>query len=279
MNASPGLGHDGHVESDITSRLAIARVAAARAGEFLLNDRPESLAIETKSTPTDVVSAMDRGAEQIIVQMIDEHFPDDGLLGEEGSARPGRSGFRWVIDPLDGTVNYLYRLPHWGVAIGIECDQDAVAGVVTVPRLGLEYTAAVGHGAYRTDTLGERAIHASAVQSLSLSLVATGFNYDAQVRTWQADAIRHVIPVVRDIRRLGAGAVDLCLVADGTVDAYFEYGLHPWDLCAGSLIAREAGASVTGMHGQPAGSDMVIAAAPGITHELVQLIESSVQPA
>ena len=263
--------------AELNELVTLARTAAAQAAAFLLNERPEQLKIETKSTPTDVVSAMDRGAEHIIVQCILDARPDDGLLGEEGAERSGTTGVRWVIDPLDGTVNYLYRLPHWGVAIGIESDGLAVAGVVNVPRLGLEYVGVAGAGAFCVEAGVRRTLSASSVRSLGQALVGTGFNYDASVRERQARGIAEVIPIVRDIRRLGAGAVDLCLVADGMIDAYFEFGLHPWDLCAGSVIANEAGAVLCGVHGAPAGPQMVIASAPGIADELVALVERSVE--
>lgn len=255
--------------------LALARSAAHEAGAFLLNERPDELVVETKSTPTDVVSQMDRGAEQIIVNAIIAARPDDAVLGEEGANRPGNSGVRWVIDPLDGTVNYLYRLPHWGVSIGVEVDGVGAVGVVVLPRLGVEYHAVAGHGAHRVYQGIDVSISASDVQALPQALIATGFNYDAAVRERQAHSMASIVPAVRDIRRLGAGAVDLCLVADGTVDGYFEYGLHPWDLCAGQVIAREAGAVVCGLGGNPASSQMVVAAGPAIIEDLVALIEAS----
>lgn len=258
--------------------LALARSAASTAGDFLLTQRPDDLVIETKSTPTDVVSQMDRGAERLIVDAITARRPDDAILGEEGADREGTSGVRWVIDPLDGTVNYLYRLPHWGVSIGVEIDGVGAIGVVVLPRLGAEYYAIAGAGAHRVLDGKDARIHCSTVDSLSQSLVATGFNYDAQIRKRQARSMRSIIPAVRDIRRLGAGAVDLCLVADGTVDGYFEFGLHPWDLSAGSVIAREAGAVVCGLQQAPASGEMVVAAGAGISEDLVRLIEQSGWP-
>ncbi|HVU74721.1 MAG TPA: inositol monophosphatase family protein [Mycobacteriales bacterium] len=241
----------------------------ARAAGSLLLQRPDDLGISTKSSPTDVVTAMDKASEALVAERIRAARPDDGLLGEEGTDDPGTTGLRWVVDPLDGTVNYTYRLPFWAVSIGIEQDGAAIAGVVHAPVLGWTFTATRGGGSYRN---GER-LSGSAVTSLGQVLLATGFSYVSERRREQGRWIAEVLPRVRDIRRHGSGALDLCMSATGLVDAYVEQGLSPWDLSAGALIAEEAGLTVTGLHGRPAGQDVVVSAPPAVHGELVALLE------
>ena len=248
--------------------LDLATRLATEAGALALEMREGIEQLTTKSSPTDVVTEADRAVERLLVDGIRAARPDDGILGEEGASDDGTSGVRWVIDPIDGTVNYLYGIPHWAVSIGVEVDGEAVAGVVFVPPRDELWRAARGGGA----TLNGRAIHCSAVTTLEQTLVATGFGYDARRRAAQSRILPSLLPVVRDIRREGAGAVDLCSVATGRVDAYFEQGLSPWDLCAGGLIAREAGARVEGLRGKPAGPDLVVAAAPGVFDALHDLL-------
>ncbi|HEY5334996.1 MAG TPA: inositol monophosphatase family protein [Mycobacteriales bacterium] len=241
--------------------LALAVSVAHEAGE-LLRDGRDSMAeaVATKSSPTDVVTELDRASERLITRRLLDARPDDGLLGEEGASRPGTSGVRWVIDPVDGTVNFLYRLPSWAVSIGCEVDGEVVAGVVyDVPR-DVTWTAVCGGGAYRN---GEVA-RCSTVEDLAGTLLATGFSYESDRRVRQATIVAELLPKVRDIRRLGSAALDLCSAAAGHVDAYYEQGAHAWDLAAGGLIAREAGCRVEGLHGAPAGRPMTIAAPPAL---------------
>ena len=233
--------------------------------------------LATKSSPTDVVTAADRAVERLLVDGIRSARPDDGLLGEEGAVRSGTTGVRWVVDPIDGTVNYLYGIPHWAVSIGIEYDGVAVVGVVFDPSKGELWQSVLGQGA----TLDGRRLQCSDVSSLDQALVATGFGYDARRRTAQARILPTLLPVVRDIRRIGAGALDLCAVAAGRVDGYYEQGLSPWDLSAGGLIAREAGARVEGLKGKPASGDLVIAAGPGVfgaLHDLLAAADADADP-
>jgi myo-inositol-1(or 4)-monophosphatase len=176
-----------------------------------------------------------------------------------------------VIDPIDGTVNYLYGLPAWGVSVGVEVEGVPTVGVVFAPVRRELWQAVLGGGA----TLDGRPLRCSSADTLAQSLVATGFGYDARRRAAQAVLLPTLLPTVRDIRREGAGALDLCSVAAGRVDAYFEQGLSPWDLAAGGLIAREAGARVEGLHGKPAGADLVVAAAPGIFDALHDLLAAA----
>ncbi|MEU7417554.1 inositol monophosphatase family protein [Streptomyces antibioticus] len=258
-----------------TDLLALAREAARRAGELLRDGRPADLAVAaTKSSPIDVVTEMDIAAEKLITGLISEHRPDDGFLGEEGASTEGSTGVRWVIDPLDGTVNYLYGLPTWSVSVAAEQDGETVVGVVEIPMRGETYHAVRGGGARATGAwAGERVLACRPPAPLDQALVSTGFNYVTEVRDHQADVARRLIPLLRDIRRGGSAAVDLCDVAAGRLDGYYERGLHPWDLAAGDLIAREAGALTGGRPGEPPARDLAIAATPAVFAPLQRLLE------
>jgi myo-inositol-1(or 4)-monophosphatase len=248
------------------SRLAqLAREIAEEAGRLLVEGRPGDLGVErTKSSPTDVVTEMDTAAERLIRRRIAEARPDDGFLGEEGGGQPGTSGLTWVVDPIDGTVNYLYDLPAWAVSIGVERDGAAVAGAVAAPRLGEVYTAWLGGGAWRNGV----PISVGPGPDLAESLVATGFGYAAARRARQGEIVARLLPRVRDIRRGGSAALDLCSVACGRVDGYFERGTHSWDRSAGGLVATEAGAVVAGFRGAAA-SEAMSMAAPAATFALL----------
>lgn len=248
--------------------LELATGLARRAGALALAMHAGLGDHDTKSTPTDVVTAADRASEALLVAGIRAARPGDGILGEEGASYQGVTGVRWVLDPIDGTVNYLYGLPQWGVSIGVELDGVAQAGVVFVPMSDELFTAVRGGGAF----LDGAPLHCSAATELSMALVATGFGYDARRRAAQALVLPELLPAVRDIRRQGAGALDLCSVAAGRVDAYYEQGLSPWDLSAGGLIATEAGARVEGLRGAPAGFPMVLAAGPALFDALHDLL-------
>jgi myo-inositol-1(or 4)-monophosphatase len=252
------------------SELLSLAVDTAAAAATLLRDGRDGMTVEldTKSSPTDIVTAMDKAAEAMIVDRLLAARPDDGVLGEEGAGRAGTSGVRWVIDPIDGTVNYLYRLPSWSVSIGVELDGVVVAGVVLDGPRDVVWTATRGGGAYRDGVQ----VHCSAETQLSKALLATGFSYVAERRRMQGQVIAGVLPRVRDIRRLGSAALDLCSAAAGHVDAYAEQSLHPWDLAAGGLIASEGGCRVEGLHGAPAGHALVIAAPPELFGQLHDLL-------
>lgn len=249
---------------------------AARAAGALLLDGLDRVRtdVQTKSTSTDMVSEMDRAAEALLVEHLLGPRPDDGMIGEEGTDRPGTSGVRWIVDPLDGTTNYLYGLTGFGVSIAAAVDGTVVAGVVLDVVRDELFSAILGGGATRNGW----PIRVSDAQTLATALVATGFSYDPAVREEQALVLHHVLPRVRDIRRFGAAAVDLCAVACGRVDAYFERGLAEWDLAAGGLIAAEAGAVVTDLRGGPVVPGSVLAAAPGVATGLRALLEAA-QPA
>ncbi|GAB3666251.1 inositol monophosphatase family protein [Nocardioides korecus] len=241
--------------------LELARSIAREAGELVTRLRTEGVEVAaTKSSPVDVVTAADRASEELVRRRLREARPDDAVLGEEGDDVAGTTGVRWVVDPIDGTVNYLYGLPHWSVSIAAERDGVVVAGVVLCPPLEEEYSAVLGGGARCRDRRGERSLTERGAPPLDRSLVATGFSYEARRRAEQAAALAQLLPRVRDVRRLGGCALDLCGVATGTLDAYVEAGPQLWDHAAGALVAREAGARVE-VWTTTAGRDLVVAAA------------------
>ncbi|MFF8811149.1 inositol monophosphatase family protein [Streptomyces pactum] len=250
--------------------LSVALEAAERAGALLRDGRPADLGVaSTKTSPIDVVTEMDLAAERLITDFLAERRPDDGVLGEEGASTPGSSGVRWVVDPIDGTVNYLYGLPSWSVSIAAERDGVTLVGVVAAPMRRETYHAVLGGGAHRN---GER-VRVRPTPPFEQALLGTGFAYLARRRAAQAEVLRTLLPRVRDIRRGGSAAIDLCDVACGRLDAYYERGLNPWDLAAGELIAREAGALTGGRPGRPADGDLTVAAVPGLFEELQALLE------
>jgi myo-inositol-1(or 4)-monophosphatase len=269
----PGA-YDGRPGGDVHDLLELAIATAGAAGVLLVDRRPADLRVaHTKSSPTDVVTEMDQAAEKLIIDRIRASRPGDAFLGEEGGAATGVSGVRWIIDPIDGTVNYLYGLPDWAVSIAAEVDGEVVAGVVAVPTRGELYTAARGEGAYlvRRDGSTDK-LRCNAGVPLERALVATGFGYSAQRRAHQAEVLLGVLPRVRDIRRAGSAAVDLCAVASGRVDGYYERGPQEWDVAAGGLIVTEAGGAIGGLNGRPASAEMTVAAGPGLYDALHDLL-------
>lgn len=212
-----------------------------------------------------MVSDADRDAEALIRELLDRERPDDGLLAEEGSHAEAASGRRWVVDPLDGTTNYLYRFPAWVVSVALEDGDGTAVGVVHDPLHGETFTAVRGEGA----RLDGASIAVSGAETLATALIATGFSYDSDRRAIEAEVLQEVLPRARDVRRAGAAALDLCMVACGRVDGYYERGLNPWDWAAGALIASEAGATVRDLPGEPAG---LLAATPAIAEELAGLV-------
>jgi myo-inositol-1(or 4)-monophosphatase len=210
----------------------------------------------TKSSDVDVVTESDRSAERLIRRALLEARPDDAVLGEEGDDRLGSSGVRWIVDPIDGTVNFLYGIPQYAVSIAAEVDGEVVAGVVLNAATGTEYTATLGGPAYRDG----HPITVRATVPLSERLIGTGFSYEAHQREVQARALVRLLPRIRDIRRFGSCALDLCAVAQGSLDGYVEEGVNLWDHAAGGLIARSAGARVETDHG--VGGRLIVLAAP-----------------
>lgn len=266
---------------DPAALLALATDLARRAGALALSMHAGLAAVDadrdTKTSPTDVVTAADRASEELLVQGIRAARPGDGILGEEGADDPGTTGVRWVVDPIDGTVNYLYGLPQWAVSIGVEVDGRTVAGVVLNPVADELFAAVLGGGA----TLDGRPLRCTAATDLSQALVATGFGYDARRRSAQAAVVQAVLPAVRDLRRQGAGALDLCAVAAGRVDGYYEQGMQPWDMSAGLLVATEAGARTGGLRGRAPSGDLCLAAAPGVfdaLHDLLVAADADADP-
>ena len=255
--------------------LAIALDAARQAGRLLAGaGRPE--VTDVKSSPTDVVTQMDRASETLIKEMIGAARPGDAFLAEE-SGVAGAARVRWVIDPLDGTVNYLYGLKDWSVSIAAEVDGTVMAGVVEVPRFGETFAAARGEGAWLEDAAGRHALRCAPGPDLPQALVATGFGYLAGRRRVQGEVVAALLPRVRDIRRAGSAAVDLCGVAAGRLDGYYERGLNPWDFAAGALVAQEAGAVVGGLGGAPASPSMTIAAGPRL-YPLLAAVLAELKP-
>jgi myo-inositol-1(or 4)-monophosphatase len=256
--------------------VALAMRIALGAGKLLM-DRPADLGVQTKSTETDVVTLMDQRAEAFIVSELNKYRPGDAILGEEGANQSGSSGFQWVIDPIDGTVNYLHKLPHWCVSIGLieESTGQAMVGVVYVPVLDQMYISSRGLGAWTIENGMPRKLEVSSCSELGMALIATGFGYSSSRRTSQARVLQAVLPEVANVRRLGSCAIDLCLVADGVLDGYYERGVNAWDHAAGELIAREAGAISSGLFGNEIGSDMIVVANPAIHGHLVAILEAN----
>jgi len=258
-------------------------VAAARAaGRFIVDDRPRGLEVlDTKSSVNDIVTVMDQQSEVLLRRHLLGARPDDAILGEEDGASDGTSGITWVIDPIDGTVNYLYGIPAYCVSVaavigdpGTPGQWQPVAGAICNPLTGEIFHARLGGGAHVLVAGEETPIRVNTADVLLQSLVATGFGYVPEVRARQGEVLAAILPEIRDIRRAGSAALDLCAVACGTVDAYYESGLNPWDLAAGWIIATEAGALVTGLSTMAPGQAAVVAAGPGIHAPLLSRLEA-----
>ena len=275
---------------------SVAERLAAEAAEFVRCRRAEvfgayagapnaqvSSAVRSKSTPTDPVTVVDTETERLLRDRLAQLRPGDPILGEEGGG-PADAGdlgatspdaVTWVLDPIDGTVNFVYGIPAYTVSVGVQVNGVSVAGAVADVVAGRLYSAASGLGAHVTDEQGTHALRCAAVDDLSMALLGTGFGYSTRRRTTQAALLAQMLPVVRDVRRIGSAALDLCMVAAGRLDAYYEHGLQVWDCAAGAVIAAEAGARVVlppqnapvGSAGSGAG--LVMAAAPGIADELL----------
>jgi myo-inositol-1(or 4)-monophosphatase len=247
--------------------LDLARRAARGAGELLL-DRFSGRAsgVESKSTPTDLVSDADLAADGYLQTFIAKERPDDGFITEESEGRRSSSGVTWVLDPLDGTVNYLFRIPWWSVSVAVEDAEGVIAGAVYHPSLDEMFTATRGGGAF----LNEEPIRVSDRTDIGTALIATGFSYDARSRKEQANVVARLLPRTRDIRRNGSAALDLCGVACGRFDGYYESDTNHWDTAAGSLIVREAG----GMYMQSSGpgTQFVFATNQHLHEELITLV-------
>jgi len=242
---------------------AIAEEAARAAGTILLERFGSERALDTKSSPTDLVSEADLLAERAIRELLAERAPDDAIMGEEGPDTPGTSGRRWIVDPLDGTVNFIYGIPQWAVSVACE----GVAGVVFDPVRGELFGAAEGEA-----TLDGVRLRASNPESLASALVGTGFGYEAEVRRAQAAIVARVLPEVRDIRRAGSAALDLAWTAAGRLDAYYEFGVKPWDIAAGTLLCSAAGLEVRELQPRGALPAGILAAPPDLLGPLLALV-------
>ena len=282
VNAS-GHGQSEPLPQQLLRELEDLAVASAQAaGQFIVAERPRALGVVgTKSSINDVVTVMDQQSESLLRAHLLGARPDDAILGEEDGASQGTSGITWVIDPIDGTVNYLYQIPAYCVSVaavigdaGTPGAWQPVAGAVCNPLTAEVYHARAGGGAYVLRHEQDTAIEVNPVDVLLESLVATGFGYRADVRARQGKVLAAILPEIRDIRRAGSAALDLCAVARGTVDAYYESGLNPWDLAAGWLIAAEAGAVVSGLNHMAPGAAAVVAAGPGIHGSLLSRLEA-----
>jgi myo-inositol-1(or 4)-monophosphatase len=248
--------------------LALATGVAHEAGAGLRDAFGRALEISAKSTPTDLVSEADLSTERLIRARLQAARPDDAIMGEEGDDLAGTSGLSWIVDPLDGTVNFLFGIPQWCVSIACEDSAGAFVGVVFDPMRG-ETWAAVRDG---PATLDGRPVRARERQELSSAMVATGFGYDAAVRESQARVLARLLPRVRDVRRLGAAALDLAWAASGRLDAYYERGIKHWDIAAGALICARAGLIVRELAPAPPADGGVLVAAPAIVDELFALV-------
>ncbi len=239
--------------------LDLAIATAREAGDLVERLRREGVEVaDTKSSPNDVVTFADQASEDLIRRRLLEARPEDGLVGEEGLDVASGSGVSWVVDPIDGTVNYLYGIPQYAVSIAATVEGEVVAGVVLNPAADLEYVAALGGGA----TCNGEPLRVRDVPPLTQALVATGFGYEAAIREQQARTVARMLPRVRDIRRQGSCSLDLCAVAAGQVDAYVEEGPNVWDHAAGGLVAREAGATFE-VWTTSGGRDLVLCAPAG----------------
>jgi myo-inositol-1(or 4)-monophosphatase len=256
------------MSADLKIELASLAEEVARSAGALLTQRPDSFTFTEKSSAVDFATQMDQQAEALIVKSLLAARPDDGIIAEEGAAQQSKSGITWVIDPLDGTVNYLYGLPGWNISIAAKNQGGVIAGVVFAPTINSLWKATKDGGAF----LNNKSIKCNDPVNLNLALISTGFSYDLELRKEQGARIQKLIPQIRDLRRNGAAAVDLCYVAMGAVDAYFESSLKEWDFAAGGLIATEAGAVISGRTGGAPDGDMVVCAGPSLHAQLLAQI-------
>jgi myo-inositol-1(or 4)-monophosphatase len=250
----------------LLSELADVALACAQAAAAVLARGLEEqpAAIDTKSSSTDMVSDVDRSAEAAVTRLLSERRPEDAVLGEEGTSRSGTTGVRWVVDPLDGTTNFLFGVPQFAVSVAAEVGGKTRVGIVVDPSRGETWAAVEGWGARRN---GHPCRVAAGRSSLATALVATGFGYQPARREWQGAVVAHVLPRVRDVRRFGSAALDLCWTAGGRYDAYYEWGLNPWDLAAGALVCQEAGGRVEAIPGR-----VIVATTPELFGPLCDLL-------
>ncbi len=253
--------------------LELAVRAARAGGDALLAHAGREIKVSAKSSPTDPVSDADLASESAIRELLRTARPDDGYLGEEGDASESASGLEWVVDPLDGTVNYLYGIPQWSVSVAVRDAEGAVAGAVLDPGRGELFTATRGGPAKLTVAGSERTLAGPWARTLEQALVASGLAYDAKVRAAQGPVLSRLGAEVRDLRRFGSAALDLCWTAAGRYDAYFERTVRPWDIAAGELICRRAGLEVHGLSEHPDLPWGVLVAPAGLVAGLLALVD------
>ena len=259
--------------TSIGSQLRLVAESLAReAGDMALRGRKSGpLTVTTKSSPIDIVTKFDKASEAMITEGLSKVRPDDAIIGEEGASKHGTSGITWHIDPIDGTTNFYFDVPMWAVSIGAVDEHGPLAGAVYVPALGEMFSGARGEGS----TLNGMPIGVRENNDLADALVCTGYSYQISERAVHAKRVADIVMNVRDIRRFGAAAIDLCFVACGRLDAYFEEHLNSWDLIAGQVIATEAGAVFSDYVGNAVTPAQVLAATPGVHADLIHLIATS----
>ncbi|MHA3702746.1 inositol monophosphatase family protein [Jatrophihabitans sp. YIM 134969] len=270
------MGSPAESRSTPTELLDVA-VALATGGGALVAARvgeARATTVSAKSTPTDLVTDVDRATEEWLLARLREWRPGDAVLGEEGGATEGDTGVRWLLDPIDGTVNFVLGLPDYAVSVAAEVDGEVVAGAVFAPATGALYRASLGGGAHlRAPGQADVRLHGPRDVPLARAVVGTGFGYDPARRSAQAAVVARLIDRIADIRRIGAASLDLCAVAAGRLDGYYEVGLNPWDWGAGLLVAREAGAVATGLRGRDPDGRMTAVAGASFAADLFALLE------
>jgi myo-inositol-1(or 4)-monophosphatase len=263
VTSSPGSIPEGIAELE---RFAVELATGAAE---VIQRHGRGVMVSAKSTVTDLVTEVDRTVERWLTGQIATARPGDAVLGEESGGHTGTSGVRWIVDPIDGTVNFVLGLPQYAVSVAAEVDGAVVAGAVVNPVSGEVFNARLGGGAW----LGDDRLTGPRDVPLARAVIGTGFSYDAPGRARQITVVAELLPRVADIRRLGAASLDLCAVAAGRLDGYFEAGLNPWDYAAGALIAQEAGCLVTGLRGRPPSARLTVAAGRSLAEELFAVLE------
>jgi myo-inositol-1(or 4)-monophosphatase len=276
---------------DVDELRALERLAAdvaLEAGRLIVDDRPADLGVSrTKSTSTDIVTVMDQRAQDLLRDRLHAARPQDGFLGEEEGGAETHSSLTWVVDPIDGTVNYLYAIPAYAVSVAAVVGDPRtpgawapVAGAVLNPVTGELFHAASGLGAWRRLGGGEpQRLRIGTAPEPGHALAGTGFGYDSRRRAWQATVLVDLLPRLRDIRRIGSAALDICAVAAGALDCYFERGLNPWDMAAAWLVLTESGGRFSGLGGGSPDEWMVVGAADPLHGQLEELVRTAVERA
>lgn len=286
-DTSHGPIGDTRPDDELSELFELTIALAVGAGRRARRWRQDGFTISAKSTPTDLVTELDHAVEEWITQQLAIRRPGDGLIGEEGANVGATTGVRWLIDPIDGTVNFALGLPHYAVSVAVEVDGQTVAGCVHDPETGEVFYARLGQGAFLArDSEREHAatdsytdimaaaerLHGPRSVTLTQAVIGTGFSYNAKVRANQGAVVAALLPRIADVRRMGAASLDLCAVAAGRLDAYFEAGLNPWDWAAGLLVATESGCVSSGLRARPAGNHFTAIAAADLAADLFAVL-------